>query len=75
MILSSDGEWIVRSVHRTGKILFVLGVGLFTLAVAVGVIQSLRVERRLPAIDLFVSGSKEYINRLLAHENRSFREH
>lgn len=56
-------------VGRAGKFLFPLGVGLFGLALAAGMIQSLRAERRLPAIDLFVSGSRAYINGLLAQKN------
>lgn len=52
-------------VGRTGKLLYAIGVGVFAVALVAGVIQSLRVERRVPAIDLFVSGSKTYINELL----------
>lgn len=54
---------------RTGEFLCAIGVGLFGLALVAGAVQSLRVERRLPAVDLFESGSKTYINKLLAQEN------
>jgi Flp pilus assembly protein TadD len=59
----------VQRVRRTGKVLFVLGAGLFSLALTVGAIQSLLIERRLPAIDLFNSGSQAYIDGLLAQKD------
>jgi Flp pilus assembly protein TadD len=44
-------------------------VGLFAVALAAGVVQSLRVSGRLPAIDLLPNGSQAYIERLLARED------
>lgn len=46
-----------------------LAAGLLGLALVGGVIESLRVERRMPAVDLFGNGSKAYINYLLGEQD------
>lgn len=56
-------------VGRTGKLLFTCGAGLFVVAMLAGAAQSWRVERRLPVIDLFVSGPKAHIETLLARKD------
>lgn len=60
---------MVPGVRRIGRLLLAVEAGLFVLALAAGAIQSLRVERRLPAIDLFASGSNAYIDGLLAQKD------
>jgi Flp pilus assembly protein TadD len=54
---------------RLGKILYAIGVSLFALALIAGFVQSLRVDKRAPAVDLFGNGSKAYISRLLARHD------
>ena len=54
---------------QSGRLLYAIGVGLFAVALAAGVVQSLRVDGRLPAIDLVLNGSGAYINHLLARKD------
>jgi tetratricopeptide (TPR) repeat protein len=54
---------------RNGRLLFAVGVGLFSVALVAGVIQSLRIDGRLPAIDLLANGSEAYIKLLLARKD------
>ncbi len=54
---------------RVGRLLYAIGVGLFGVALVAGVIQSLRIDGRLPALDLVEKGSKAYINLLLARKD------
>lgn len=48
------------------RVVFALGVGVFALALAAGVVQSLRVEHRLPAPGLLIYGAAEHVETLLA---------
>lgn len=54
---------------QLGKIFYAIGASLFGLALIAGFVQSLRVDRRVPAVDLFGNGSKAYIDRLLAKQD------
>ena len=54
---------------QKGRLIYAIGVGLFGVALVAGVVQSLRVDKRLPAIDLLSNGSEAYINRLRARED------
>lgn len=54
---------------QLGKVLYMIGACLFGVALIAGFIQSLRVDRRVPAVDLFGNGSKAYIDRLLAKQD------
>ncbi len=54
---------------RTGKILYAIGASLFGLAFVAGGIESLRVERRLPEIDLIVSGPEYHIKQLVTRKD------
>jgi hypothetical protein len=53
---------------RAGRRLYVIGVLLFAAVLVAGIAQSLRIDRHLPSIDLFGSGSREYIDLLLAEK-------
>gem|GEM_PF-6111426 len=46
-----------------------LSVGLFVMTLVAGVVQSLRVDRKLPAVNLFSEGAWNYIHDLLAHDD------
>jgi tetratricopeptide (TPR) repeat protein len=50
-------------------LLYAVGVGLFGVTLVAGVVQSLRIDGRLPAIDLILTGSKAYIDGLHARKN------
>lgn len=56
----------IRQVERW---LLAAAASLLACALAAGVIESWRIEQRLPAVDLFVSGSKNYIRDLLARKD------
>jgi len=57
------------SLAEYGKILYAIGATLFGVALVAGFVQSLRVDRRVPAVDLFGNGSKAYVDRLLAKQD------
>jgi Flp pilus assembly protein TadD len=54
----------VPEIGQNGRLLCAVGVGLFGVALAAGVVESLRVDGRLPAIDLLLNGSRAYIDGL-----------
>ncbi len=56
-------------IGRNNRLVYAIGVGLFGVALAAGIIQSLRTNGRLPAIDLVMNGSNAYVNRLLARDD------
>ena len=59
----------MADIGRNSRLLCAVGVGLFGAALAAGIIQSMRVDGRLPAIDLLRNGSGAYLNRLLARND------
>jgi tetratricopeptide (TPR) repeat protein len=59
----------VPEIGRRNRLLYAIGVGLFSLALAAGIVESLRVSGRLPAIDLLENGPKAYINILVARKD------
>jgi Flp pilus assembly protein TadD len=59
----------VSDLGQSGRLLYAVGVGLFGVALVAGVIQSLRVEGRLPAVDLLMKGSGAYINLLITRKD------
>lgn len=54
---------------RVERVLFRIATAVFLLACSAGVVQSVRTERRLPPIDLLVSGAKSHIAELLNRGN------
>jgi tetratricopeptide (TPR) repeat protein len=59
----------VSGFEKGGRLLCGMGATLFSLALAAGVVQSLRSDRRLPAVDLFASGAKTWIDRLISRQD------
>jgi tetratricopeptide (TPR) repeat protein len=63
------GDWkgkeVVPSLTRSSRLLFAVAVGLFFVVMVAGTVQSVRVERGLPGIDLLASGSNQNVRRLL----------
>lgn len=55
--------------ESTGRLVSALGTALFVLTLVAGVYQSLRTERRLPAVDLFGHGAQRYIDDLVAQKD------
>ena len=53
------------SVGQTGRLLLAVGAGLFGVALLAGIIESMRVDRRLPAIDMIGNGSEAFIEHLV----------
>jgi Flp pilus assembly protein TadD len=56
-------------IGQTKRLIYAIGVGLFAVAMVAGIIQSMRVNGRLPAVDLLMNGSEANIKRLLAQED------
>lgn len=56
-------------VGLVGRLLCALGVVLFAVAFVAGAIQSLRVERRLPVIDLIIDGPEDHIDELVTRKD------
>ena len=54
---------------QKGRLLYAIGVGIFGVALVAGVIQSLRSDGRMPAVDLLANGSSAHINLLLARKD------
>ena len=50
---------------QAGRLLYAVGVGLFGVALAAGVVESVRFNGRMPAIDLLMHGSDAYIHLLI----------
>jgi Flp pilus assembly protein TadD len=59
----------VLLVGRTGRSLCAIGMVVFGLTFVAGIVESLRVERRLPVIDLIVSGPEDHIQALVVRKN------
>jgi Flp pilus assembly protein TadD len=64
-----EENWAVSKIGQTGRLVYAIGVGLFGVAMAAGIVDSMRVNGRLPAIDLLTSGPKAYIQLLLARKD------
>lgn len=56
-------------VRRTGRYLLAVTAGLIALACVGGTIESVRVMRRMPAINLLANGSLDYIDVLISRRN------
>ena len=56
-------------IGQYGRMAYAIGVGLFGVALAAGVVQAVRVTGRLPTIDLLGTGPKAYIDRLVAQKD------
>jgi protein O-GlcNAc transferase len=55
--------------QSTERLVYTLGAGLFFTVLIAGVVESLRVERQLPAVDLFGHGAQRYIDNLVEHKD------
>ncbi len=59
----------MADIGQKGRLAYAVGVGLFGVALAAGIVESLRVEGRLPAIDQVLNGPKASIDRLRARRD------
>lgn len=54
---------------RTGRLLYSIGVLAFGLTFVAGIVEAVRVERRMPMIDLIVSGPEDHIEALVVRKD------
>lgn len=59
----------MATVLPNGRVFLAVAGGLVALGLAAGIVQSFRVERRLPAVDLLAAGATRYIDYLVAHQD------